>query len=314
MQRSSVRAITTHSGEFMKLSTLACATTLLALAPFTAFSAVTKADVVVIMDESGSMGGEQGWIPGAMSQLDTGLIAAGLTDGNRFGLVGFGAIAAPAPARTRSFTVGSGQFGTAAQFTTAAGGLQTTGSLEDGWAGINLANTYSFAAGAARNYILVSDEDRDVGLNTLTYAGVLASMKDTNTLLNAVVNGTFRCGDNSAALGMIGTTGYKVGAGGTFSTCSGASFVSGFGNTGPNYVDLATATGGGAWNLSILRLGGNNATSFTNAFVNGKVQEIVVVPGIPEPETYAMMLAGLCAVGVIARRRGRAAKAAATSA
>ena len=27
------------------------------------------------------------------------------------------------------------------------------------------------------------------------------------------------------------------------------------------------------------------------------------VPGVPEPETYAMMLAGLAAVGAIARRR-----------
>jgi hypothetical protein len=291
----------------MKISFTALLAALVTFAPFSAHSAVTKADVVVIMDESGSMSGEQSWIPGAMSLLDTGLIGAGLTDGNRFGLVGFGASAAPAPARTRSFTVGGGQFGTTAQFTTAAAGLQVTGSTEDGWAGITLANTYSFAAGAARNYILVTDEDRDNALTTLTYAGILASMTSTNTLLNAVVNGTFQCGDRSAALGMIGTTGYKVGAGGTFSTCSGASFVSGFGATGPNYVDLAIATGGGAWNLNILRLGGNNAASFTNAFVSGKVQEIVITPGIPEPETYALMLAGLGALAVAARRRNRAA-------
>ena len=287
----------------MKLSTFVLASSLCGLASFAAHGAPTKADVVVIMDESGSMAGEQAWIPGAMSQLDTGLIAAGLTDGNRFGLVGFGASAAPAPAKTRSFTVGGGQFGTAAQFNTAAAGLQVTGSTEDGWAGIALANTYSFASGAARNYILVSDEDRDPALTSLTYAGILASMTSTSTLLNAVVNGTFKCGDNSAALGMIGTTGYKTGAGGSFSTCSGASFVSGFGSTGLNYVDLAIATGGGAWNLNILRSGGNNALSFTNAFVSGKVQEIVITPSIPEPETYALMLAGLCAVGVYARRR-----------
>lgn len=35
-------------------------------------------------------------------------------------------------------------------------------------------------------------------------------------------------------------------------------------------------------------------------------QTAVVVPSVPEPETYAMMAAGLVAVGFIARRRQRA--------
>ena len=116
----------------------------------------------------------------------------------------------------------------------ASGLLGDTGAGLDGprrpgprGAGIALANTYSFDSQAARNFILITDEDRDNAITTLTYADILASMTSTNTLLNAVVNGTFRCGDNSAALGMIGSTGYKVGAGGTFTTCTGASFVTG---------------------------------------------------------------------------------------
>lgn len=40
-----------------------------------------------------------------------------------------------------------------------------------------------------------------------------------------------------------------------------------------------------------------------NAFLNGN--SIKLVPGIPEPSTYAMMFAGLGVVGFMARRRGR---------
>lgn len=291
-----------------------CAATaaIAALIPATAALAApaTKADIVVIMDESGSMSGEQAWIPGAITQLDAGLAGAGLVDGNRFGLVGFGANTAtsPAPGRVRSISVGGGQLGTAAQFGTAAGGLVINGSAEDGWAGINLASSYTFDPAAARNFILVTDEDRDNLVTSLSFTSILSSLTSTNTLLNAVVNGSFRCGDNTAALGMIGTTGYKVGASGSFSTCSGASFVSGTGTTGANYVNLAIATGGGAWNLNILRNGGNDALSFTNAFIAGKVQEIITQPPpVPEPSTIALMFAGLGVMGVVARRRQRSA-------
>ena len=276
-----------------------------------AFAQATKADVVVLMDESGSMAGEQAWIPSTITALDAGLIAAGLTAGNRYGLIGF-ADPAFAPSLLHSFPVGGGQFGTAAQFATAAAGLDTPGGTEDGYAAINRANSYTFAAGAARNYILVTDEDRDNTNAALTFDNILAGLLGTNTLLNAVVNASFQCGDSSAALGIIGTTGYKADGAGGFTKCSGASFVSGAGLTGAHYVDLALASGGGAWNLNILRSGGDGAVSFTNAFIDGKIDEIITqVPGIPEPETYALMLAGLGAVGWMARRRkaGAAAKA-----
>ena len=236
----------------------------------------------------------------------SGLVGRGLS-GNGYGLVGFGASAAtsPAPGFVRSIPVGGGQFGTAPAFTAASAGLVINGSFEDGYAAINLANSYTARPGAARNYVLVTDEDRDVtaslGLNSTS---ILNSMKSTGTLLNAVVDATFKCGDGSAALGLSsGGKGYKADGAGGFITCGGASFVSGFGATGVDYVDLALATGGAAWNLNVLRAGGLGAASFTKAFVDVKVAEISITPSIPEPSTYALMAAGLGLMGTIARRR-----------
>ncbi|UUX94882.1 PEP-CTERM sorting domain-containing protein [Aquabacterium sp. J223] len=265
------------------------------------------ADIVVLMDESGSMSGEQAWIAASIPTLDAGLNAAAVTD-NRYGLVGFSASAAPAPSRVRSFAVDGGQLGSVAGFATAASGLQVTGSTEDGWAAIAFANGYAFRGDAVRNYILITDEDRDNTNNALSFNGVRDSLLATGTLLNAVVNATFGCGDGSAAIGLIGSTGYKADGAGGFTTCAGASVLSGTGNTEAQYVDLALATGGGAWDLNLLRSGGLTAQSFTNAFIAGKVGEIVEqppVPAIPEPSTYALMVGGLGLLGWAVKRRRR---------
>jgi len=256
------------------------------------------ADVVSIVDESGSMSGEHAWLGGMVTSLDSGLNTAGLTP-NLFGLVGFGASSAHGVAG-HSHLVGGGQFGTAAQFNTATGGLVITGGTEDGYSGITTALGYTFRAGTARNFILVTDEDRDNIGGGETYASMLAALTSTNTLLNAVVNAAFRCGDGSTALGMsTGGTGYKADGAGGYTTCAGATAVSGFGTTIVDYVNLALATGGGAWDLNQLRLGGLTATSFTDAFVDIKVQEIVT----PAPEPGTLSLLGLVLAGLAAMRR-----------
>lgn len=268
------------------------------------------ADNVVLMDESSSMSGEQEWMKSTIPILDTALGAAGVTD-NRYGLIGFGASAAPAPDHVRSFVVGGGQFGSAADYVAASAGLVSNGSYEDGWAAIDLANSYDFRSGAVRNYILVSDEDRDSSRDGFagTFDSVLASLTSTKTLLNAVVSARFECGDGSRAIGVIGTMGYKADGAGGFVKCSGASW-SGIdnGHTFEDYVEMAWKTGGGAWDLSLLRAGGLTAQSFTAAFIDGKVTEIVIQPPIPEPSTYALMVMGLGALGIAARRRREAAR------
>lgn len=71
-----------------------------------------------------------------------------------------------------------------------------------------------------------------------------------------------------------------------------------------------TANGGSTANaFSTLATGLNQGTAYfnvhTSAFPAGEVRGFLAVTPVPEPQTYALMLAGLAAVGVAAKRRRR---------
>ena len=71
-----------------------------------------------------------------------------------------------------------------------------------------------------------------------------------------------------------------------------------------------TANGGSTANaFSSLVTGLNQGTAYfnvhSNAFPGGEVRGFLAVTPIPEPQTYALMLAGLAAVGIAAKRRRR---------
>jgi hypothetical protein len=255
------------------------------------------------MDESGSMSGEQNWIKGAVTSLDTKLIAAGLA-GNRFASVGFSV--GNGPGLTRVFDVGGpgSPFGTAADFQ--ALNYSISGGTEDGWAAITVANGLPFRAGnVGRNYILVTDEDRDNSLQGLSFASVLGSMTGTSTLLNAIVNAGFSCG-GQRALGIDSKgNGYIANGSGGFTVCAGGTVGSGAGSTVADYVDLALGTGGAAWDLNLLRAGGVTADSFTAAFTAIKVQEIITQPpsGVPEPSTWVLTSCALIGLAFSRFRR-----------
>lgn len=286
----------------LKNTVLAGAALLLSLA--TPLQAATTADVLFVVDESGSMAGEHAWISNMVSSLDSALITAGVS-GNQYGLVGFGGTsthAVPSGTAGHGHTVGGGDFGTAAQLSTATGSLVTSGGTEDGYSGIEYAlNNYTFRAEAALNVILITDENRDIlPGSTNTFASILGLLQGKNALLNAVVNATYTNG----ALGIDGTDSYFEEAGGTFSTAAGGVGVTGNGGTLAEYVALALDSGGAAWNLNLLRAGGNTAAAFTAAFVDIKVAEIITQPPTGEvPIPAAAILFAPALLGFLGLRR-----------
>jgi hypothetical protein len=316
--------------------TLILAAAFLMLAAGTVFAADT-ADIIFVVDESGSMAGEHAWIGNMIGDLEAGLIAAGVGDisqgdeANRYGLVGFGSIGHDLPGgpsqEPHSHLVGGADFGTASDLQTAAGTLVTDGGFEDGWAAINYAmNNYTFRSDAAVNIVLITDEDRDVSTPD-TYASTLSALG--GALLNVVVNNPFGS-DDTTGRSVIGrfadgkdlnpefdADGNPVPGGtaaienailadgsGGYVLATGATTGNGFGNTETEYVAMALENGGGAWNLNILRAGGLPATSFTAAFVDFKVEEIKGQPpiGTPEPGTMGLLGFGLLAIIGLRRR------------
>jgi hypothetical protein len=107
---------------------------------------------------------------------------------------------------------------------------------------------------------------------------------------------------NAPVINTVGALGVAVGRVADFDiSVSGASFAALTDATGRSSlyrIDLQT---GAAGLLGAFGIGGNTA--------NAPALTGLTVTPIPEPETYALMVGGLLAMGAVARRRQRAAKA-----
>lgn len=130
-------------------------------------------------------------------------------------------------------------------------------------------------------------------------------------LLNAVVHFGFRDenGNNAIGVDSHGNAFLADGLGG-FTRSTGGAATTGFGTTKTDYIDLAWATGnstigGAAWNLNLLRTGGNSAISFTNAFVAIKAEEASQqsTTKVPEPSTGLALLAFGAFVKMLPKRK-----------
>ena len=78
-------------------------------------------------------------------------------------------------------------------------------------------------------------------------------------------------------------------------------------NGDDTFVSSSSTPGGASIGLSVsTQAAGNyyiNVTGITTAPAGGIYTGAISVTAVPEPETYAMMLAGLAALGFLARRR-----------
>jgi hypothetical protein len=282
-----------------------------AVSTATAGPIVPVADIVFVVDESGSMGGEHAWLGGLLTGtngLDAKLSAAGVSD-RKYWLIGFGGGGAGDSGRL----VGTcGNLGCdAATFATSTSSLVTSGSTEDGYAGMTfaLANAV-LRSGSARNFILVTDEDRDDTISGTTRAEDFENMENAlalrDVVLNVVVDADFgKPGFTGTVIGIDSSgVGFAAdGAGGYTTQPAVFDVTAAAGSTVADYVELMRNLGGAAWNLNILRDGGLDEQSFGAAFIDIKVQEITTPPvGVPAPASLALFGAALAGLG-LARRR-----------
>jgi len=279
--------------------------------------AATTADIIFVVDESGSMSTEHAWIPGMAASLETALSTVSVT-GNRYALVGFGSSNhGGALQHAFSHTLDSDstpEWGTASDLSSPTPALVAQGGWEDGWEALHFTmDNYSFRPGAAAQIILITDEARYNSDATYTYDNTLA--KITGTTLNAVVNTYMYDGSSNRALGVdskVPANAYIADGSGDYTTVTGG-YASLTGDTyystdiKPDYIDMAWATGGAAWDLNMLRNSDSTnlwADSFTKAFVAIKVGEIQDDPGYEPPVPGAVLL-GLIGLGYAGRKLRR---------
>jgi hypothetical protein len=270
----------------------------------------TQADVVFIVDESGSMSGEQDFLANTITSLNSALGLANVTD-VKYGVIGFGGRPVsgvpndPPRLVTGLTTVDAAKTGIES--------LITSGGFEDGYDAIKFAfDNLSFRAGAARNFILVTDENRDdTPGSTNTMSSIASLLSSTKTVLNAILNVSSIEDGNGNTTGVIGINNnndaYTAdGSGGFFTTALGTLNSS---SNSLDYDSLALNSGGAVWDLNVLRQADETNKwndSFSSAFIDIKVQEITTQPPsgqIPLPAGGWLLLTGLGGLAALRRKR-----------
>lgn len=231
------------------------------LLPFTN-DTTQAANIILLVDESGSMTMEHSWIPEMIEQLDAALmnVDIGVNPRNRFGVIGFGDDCSnDAELDKPFFTTGNVTYVPANRITEFTQRLQTGGKYEDGYKAIASAlDQYTFGDRTTL-FLLISDEDRDT-LSNITRDDVESILAANNVTLNVVVSEEFTGGEARA---------FGVDADGTAYVYDPSSDVlfrsvdnigapvedSAHGSTNEDYTQLAFQVNGGSWDIGLLQQG-----------------------------------------------------------
>jgi|GEM_PF-5393731 len=171
-------------------------------------------------------------------------------------------------------------FGTAEAFAATTENLVTSGSFEDGFAGVLFGlENFDFRSDAAVNFIVVTDEDRDLLLPEVDRDDLLSLLGGQNAVLTSIVDANLTGASGGAeALGANadGQVFLPDGSGGfTFDTLDDT--ITGEGTTVFDYVEPAFLTGGSVFDIEQLRdisLDDPLITSLSAAFVDSFTQTV----------------------------------------
>ncbi|HDY99321.1 MAG TPA: autotransporter outer membrane beta-barrel domain-containing protein [Pseudomonas sabulinigri] len=271
----------------------------------TAIHAATSLDMVVAIDESGSMSGEHNAFIGTyVKNLDSLLNDQNVTL-NQFGLLGFGGdtgqtVSANEAGRENGSALyrhlsldsdASPLWGNAADFDAVTHQLQTSGGTEDGYRAIDyLYRHFQFRPTAGSSIMLITDEDRDndfynldpsnlpTGMTEIDKSYIQSQLAQYKTVVHAVVSQRFTDKSGNTAIAVVGSdpdTGYAYvkDGNGVISKVQGYVLSSADGTTESDYTELALRSGGTAMDIDGLRSVYTDATAL--AALSGELAKLV---------------------------------------
>ncbi len=247
-------------------------------------AAVPYADVIVVMDETITMGPIQAFSEQFILDLEAGLLAAGIgstsAGGNRYGLLGFGGTYAANPTWEDGHVIpvgpGNNPWGTAQEYVAAAQTLVTNGTTEDGYLAMDLMfQSYVTRPEAAKFVIIASDEDRDVTDPSLTYASTLANLQAGGFKLQGIISVDIADPTNMQAIALDAQqNAYTDNGAGGFNVVPNGQFTGSIGTTIPDYADMVFATGGTVGDIELIANSAQQAQIFSQVLVSSIIGQI----------------------------------------